>query len=104
MGICNVTPDSFSDGGRFASRDSARARVDAILAEGGDIVDIGGESTRPGAAPVPAKEQIARVLDVVRYAAERGACVSIDTTSAEVATACLDAGACIVNDVSCLRD
>jgi dihydropteroate synthase len=74
------------------------------LAEGGDIVDIGGESTRPGAPAVPAKEQIARVIDVVRYAASRDACVSIDTTSAEVAAACLDAGACAVNDVSCLRD
>jgi dihydropteroate synthase len=104
MGICNVTPDSFSDGGRFASREAACARVDAILAQGADIVDIGGESTRPGSAPVAPSAQIARVLEVVRYAADRGACVSIDTTSAEVAAACLDAGACAVNDVSCLRD
>ena len=104
MGICNVTPDSFSDGGRFASREAACARVDAILAEGGDIVDIGGESTRPGAPPVAPGEQIARVLEVVRYAASRGAVVSIDTASPEVAAACLDAGACAVNDVSCLRE
>jgi dihydropteroate synthase len=104
MGVCNVTPDSFSDGGRYLEAKEARARVDELLAEGADVVDIGGESTRPGAAPVPPKEQLARVLDVVKYAADRGACVSVDTTSPEVAAACLDAGACAVNDVSCLRD
>lgn len=104
MGVCNVTPDSFSDGGRYLDPREARARVDQLLAEGADIVDIGGESTRPGAEPVSAKEQLARVLDVVKYAADRGACVSIDTTSPEVAAACLDAGACVVNDVSCLRE
>lgn len=101
MGVCNVTPDSFSDGGRYLGAREARARVDELLAEGADIVDIGGESTRPGAAPVPPKEQLARVLDAVKYAADSGACVSIDTTSAEVAAACFDAGACIANDVSC---
>jgi dihydropteroate synthase len=104
MGVCNVTPDSFSDGGRHFSGEAARARVDELLAEGADLVDVGGESTRPGAAPVPAKEQLGRVLDVVRHAVARGACVSVDTTSPEVAAACLDAGACVVNDVSCLRD
>lgn len=104
MGVCNVTPDSFSDGGRYLGAEDARARVDELLAEGADLVDVGGESTRPGASPVPAREQLARVLDVVRYAAERDACVTIDTASAEVAAACLDAGACAVNDVSCLRD
>jgi dihydropteroate synthase len=104
MGVCNVTPDSFSDGGRFFSRDDALARVGALLDEGADFVDVGGESTRPGAAPVGAREQIERTRDVVSFAAERGACVSIDTASAEVAAACLDAGACAVNDVSCLRD
>ena len=103
MGICNVTPDSFSDGGQFADYAAATARVDALLAEGADIIDLGAESTRPGAKPVPAKEQLARVLEVVRYAASR-ACVSIDTTSPEVAAACLDAGACLVNDVSLLAD
>jgi dihydropteroate synthase len=104
MGICNVTPDSFADGGRHFAPHAARARVDELLAEGADVVDIGGESTRPGAPPVPAKDQLGRVLEVVRYAArDRGALVSIDTTNAEVAAACLDAGACIVNDVSCLR-
>lgn len=104
MGVCNVTPDSFSDGGRYLGAKEARARVDELMAEGADIVDIGGESTRPGAVPVPPKEQLARVLDVVKYAADRGACVSIDTTSAEVAATCFDAGACIANDVSCGRE
>ncbi len=104
MGICNVTPDSFSDGGLHFSLDQACAHVDQLLAEGADVIDIGGESTRPGAQAVPAKEQLARVLEVVRHAAGRGACVSIDTTSAAVAAACLDAGASVVNDVSCLRD
>jgi dihydropteroate synthase len=103
MGICNVTPDSFSDGGRFLALEAACARVDELIAEGADIVDIGGESTRPGAEAVPAKEQIARVLEVVRYAAAK-TCVSIDTQDPEVAAACLDAGAQVVNDVSCLRD
>jgi dihydropteroate synthase len=104
MGVCNVTPDSFSDGGRYLGAAEACARVEELVAEGADFVDVGGESTRPGAPPVPAREQLARVLDVVRCAVERGACVSIDTASAEVAAACLDAGACLVNDVSCLRD
>jgi dihydropteroate synthase len=104
MGVCNVTPDSFSDGGRHLARDAARARIDELMGEGADVVDVGGESTRPGARPVPAREQIERVLEVVRYAAARGACVSIDTASPDVAAECLDAGACAVNDVSCLRD
>jgi dihydropteroate synthase len=104
MGICNVTPDSFSDGGLHFAPEDARARVDELLAQGADIVDVGGESTRPRAEPVPAPAQLARVLDVVRYAAGRGACVSIDTANPEVAAACLDAGASVVNDVSCLLD
>ena len=104
MGVCNVTPDSFSDGGKHLSPEAARARVDELLAEGADIVDVGGESTRPGAAAVPAPEQIDRVLGVVGYAVSRGACVSVDTGSPEVAAACLDAGAEAVNDVTCLRD
>ncbi len=103
MGVCNVTPDSFSDGGRFLGRDEARARVETLLAEGADIIDIGGESTRPGAKPVAAREQLERVLEIVRWAAERS-CVSIDTTSPVVAAACLDAGAHAVNDVSLLAD
>jgi dihydropteroate synthase len=104
MGICNVTPDSFSDGGRFFDRDAACAHVDELIAAGADIVDIGGESTRPGSKPVPPRVQLERVLPVIRHAADRGACVSIDTTNAEVAAACLDAGAHAVNDVSLLGD
>ena len=102
MGVCNVTPDSFSDGGLYFDLEAAKRRVDALISEGADVVDIGGESTRPGATAVSATEQLARVLPVVRYAAERVA-VSIDTTSAEVAHASLDAGALCVNDVSLLR-
>ena len=110
MGVCNVTPDSFSDGGAFLEPEDARARVDAMLREGADIVDIGGESTRPRSKPVSAQEQLDRVLDVVGYAVhactllERPACVSIDTQSPEVARACLAAGAAVVNDVSCATD
>jgi dihydropteroate synthase len=103
MGVCNVTPDSFSDGGRYFSLRAACERVDLLVAEGADVVDIGGESTRPGALAVDTKEQLARVLEVVRYAA-RVTCASIDTADPDVAAACLDAGAAIVNDVSCLRD
>ena len=104
MGICNVTPDSFSDGGRYLDHGAARARVDELVAAGADIIDVGGESTRPGAKPVPPAAQLERVLPVIRHAASRGACVSIDTTSAVVAAACLDAGAHAVNDVSLLRE
>ena len=80
MGVCNITPDSFSDGGRFFDRDRAQARVEELVAEGADIIDIGGESTRPGSKPVPPREQLDRVLEVVRFAAER-TCVSIVSAS-----------------------
>ncbi len=103
LGVCNVTPDSFSDGGDHATVRDACAHIDALVADGVDMIDVGGESTRPGAVPVPAREQLARVLEVVRHAAKRVP-VSIDTTNAEVADACLEAGACAVNDVSCGRD
>lgn len=103
MGICNVTPDSFSDGGSNLSAAEARARVDTLLAEGADIIDIGGESTRPGAARISADVQIARILPAIEYAASR-ACVSVDTTLPSVARAALEAGACVVNDVSCMAD
>ena len=103
LGVCNVTPDSFSDGGEHVSLRDACAFVDHLIAEGADMIDVGGESTRPGAQPVPPGEQLARVLEVVRYASRRVP-VSIDTTSAVVADACLEAGACAVNDVSCARD
>ncbi len=103
MGICNVTPDSFSDGGLYADPRAARARVDALLLEGAEVIDIGGESTRPGARPVPAAEQLARILEVVRYTSAR-VCVSVDTTSPEVALACVEAGAHVINDVSFLSN
>jgi dihydropteroate synthase len=104
MGVLNVTPDSFSDGGQFLADTSWKARIDGLLAEGADVIDVGGESTRPGSSAVSASEQLARVLGPVGYAAGRGAVVSIDTTSVEVARAALGAGASIVNDVSCLAD
>jgi dihydropteroate synthase len=103
VGVCNVTPDSFSDGGRHLTFDAACRRVDELVTEGADMVDVGAESTRPGALPVPADEQLKRILEVVRYAATK-ACVSVDTTRPEVAEACLEAGAVAVNDVSCLED
>jgi len=105
MGILNVTPDSFSDGGRYADLERALARGQAMLAEGAAIVDVGGESTRPGADPVGADEEAARVVPVIEGLAGCGAAVSIDTTKAAVALAALAAGACIVNDVSaCTAD
>ena len=103
MGICNVTPDSFSDGGRYLDPMAACAHVDRLLAEGADLVDIGGESTRPGSKPVDAKEQLRRVLPVIEHARGRGACISIDTIDPQVAVAALDAGAHAINDVSLLR-
>jgi dihydropteroate synthase len=104
MGIVNVTPDSFSDGGLFLDADAAVEHGRALAAEGADILDVGGESTRPGAEPVPAEEELRRVVPVVeRLAADGAARISIDTTKVEVARAALDAGATIVNDVSAFR-
>lgn len=105
MGVLNVTPDSFSDGGSFFSLDSALAHAEQMLAAGADIIDIGGESTRPGgAAIVSAEEEIARVLPVIELLAKRTTIpISIDTTKAEVARAAVDAGASIINDISALR-
>lgn len=103
MGILNVTPDSFSDGGRHDSSDAALARARTMEEEGASILDIGGESTRPGAAPVPAEEQLRRVMPVVQALAGQTSCLlSIDTRSAAVADQALAAGAHIVNDVSAL--
>lgn len=104
MGVLNVTPDSFSDGGRFSAADAAKRRVDDMLAEGAEIVDVGAESTRPGAAPIAAREQIARLGPALRHAARAGAIVSVDTADPEVARFALGEGACIVNDTSCLAD
>lgn len=105
MGVLNVTPDSFSDGGEYFSLDKAIAHAEQMIAEGADIIDVGGESTRPGgAAIVSAEEEINRVLPVIKQLAKRFAVpISIDTTKASVARAALDAGAAIVNDVSALR-
>lgn len=100
MGIINVTPDSFSDGGRWDTPEPAIARGLELLDQGADMVDVGGESTRPGARRVgPAQEQ-ARVLPVIRALADRGAAVSVDTFHAATAAAAIEAGAVIVNDVS----
>jgi len=104
MGVVNVTPDSFSDGGRFVEPDAGRAHVDALLSAGATIIDVGGESSRPGAEPVPPQEQIRRVGPALDHAVRRGALVSIDTTSPEVASFALGRGARIVNDISCLSD
>ena len=100
MGILNVTPDSFSDGGLHASAEAAIAAGRQMLADGADILDIGGESTRPGAAPVTPGEEQARILPVIR--ALSGAVVSVDTRNAATMAAALDAGARIINDVSAL--
>jgi dihydropteroate synthase len=100
MGVVNVTPDSFSDGGRFADPARAIAHGEALAAAGASILDVGGESTRPGASEVPAADEIGRVVPVVRGLARAGLKVSIDTTKAAVAEAALDAGAVLVNDIS----
>ena len=104
MGILNVTPDSFSDGDEFLSLDKAIAHADQMIADGADIIDVGGESTRPGGEPVSAEEEIQRVVPVIAELTKRSDTpVSIDTTKSEVARAALDAGASIVNDISGLR-
>lgn len=104
MGVVNVTPDSFSDGGRFNDPGRAVEHAFALLAEGADILDIGGESTRPGAEPVEEAEELRRVLPVIRAVrSQTKALISIDTMKAAVARAALDAGADIINDVTGLR-
>ena len=105
MGILNVTPDSFSDGGQFPDAPSAAAFGLEMLAAGADILDIGGESTRPASTPVPAQEQIRRVVPVIRLIRQNSAApISIDTTRWDVAAAAIAAGAGLVNDVSAGRD
>jgi dihydropteroate synthase len=103
MGIVNVTPDSFSDGGRHAGTQAAMAHAEALLAQGAHMLDIGGESTRPGSPAVSLDEELARVLPVVREAVKLGVPVSVDTYKPEVMRAVLDLGADIVNDIWALR-
>lgn len=104
MGVLNVTPDSFSDGGRYFDAGAAVARGLEMVAEGADLIDVGGESTRPGAEPVPEDEERRRVLPVIRrLAREAGVPISIDTYKAGVAEAAVDAGARLLNDISAAR-
>ena len=103
MGVLNITPDSFSDGGQFFSHDRALAHAARMIAEGADIIDVGGESTRPGAAPVTEEEELRRVIPVVERLAQTEVPISVDTTKSPVARAALQAGAEIVNDISALR-
>jgi dihydropteroate synthase len=104
MGVLNVTPDSFSDGGRFFETDRAVLKGLELVAQGADIIDVGGESTRPFSDPVPAPEEIRRVVPVIKALAEKtGAPISIDTNKSEVAREAIKAGAAIINDVSALR-
>jgi len=100
MGVLNVTPDSFSDGGRYATLDDAVEHGMQLRAEGADLIDVGGESTRPGAERVAAKVEAFRVLPVIKALAAEGVVVSVDTYRASVAQAALDAGASVINDVS----
>jgi dihydropteroate synthase len=104
MGVLNVTPDSFSDGGKFFSAKDAIARAETMAGEGADIIDVGAESTRPGALRVGPEEQVARLREVLPVVVGLGPAVSIDTTSSAVAAFALDCGAAIINDVSAGRD
>ena len=104
MGVLNVTPDSFFDGGRFDDATSATRRIDQLLRDGADLIDIGAESTRPGAAAIPAEQQIARLEPALRHALAQGALISVDTASPVVARHALGLGAHLINDVSCLAD
>jgi len=104
MGVLNVTPDSFSDGGRFLRADRAVAHAERMAEAGADLIDVGGESTRPGSAPVPLREELRRVIPVIERLAARGRLpISIDTSKAEVARQAIAAGASMVNDVTALR-
>jgi dihydropteroate synthase len=103
MGVVNVTPDSFSDGGQFFDHDAAVAHGRRLVSEGADLLDVGGESTRPGSEPVPVEEELRRVVPVVRrLASQVSVPISVDTSKAEVARQCLAGGACIINDVTAL--
>ncbi len=104
MGIVNVTPDSFSDGGRFLDADAAVAHALLLIEQGADLLDIGGESTRPGSRPIPLNEELSRLLPVIRRLAGQTAVpLSVDTSKAEIARQALEAGAHIVNDITALQ-
>lgn len=104
MGILNVTPDSFSDGGRFTTPQAIHQRIEELMQAGADFIDVGGESSRPFAAPVSAREELSRVIPAIKAIRERYSVpISIDTTKSEVARAALDAGAHIINDISAFR-
>ena len=100
MGVLNITPDSFSDGGKFLNPEAALAQATALVEDGANILDVGGESTRPGAARVPIQEEIARVVPVINAIKKLGTQISIDTMNSETARAAIAAGATIINDVS----
>lgn len=100
MGILNITPDSFSDGGKYSNFDAALAHAHDMLSAGADIIDVGGESTRPGSKEVSVEQELARVVPLVKELAGGGACVSIDSRHPKVVSACLDAGAAIINDIT----
>ncbi len=104
MGVLNVTPDSFSDGGQHSTVEAAVEHAKRMVNEGADLIDIGGESTRPGADRVPAAKQVGRIVPVIRRLVRLDVAISIDTTQAPVAAAALDAGASIVNDISAGRE
>lgn len=104
MGIVNVTPDSFSDGGQHARTETAIRHARTLIQEGAEIVDIGGESTRPGALPVSVQDELARVIPVIKALMHSGAAISVDTCKPEVMQAALDLGADIINDVTGMRD
>lgn len=104
MGILNLTPDSFSDGGLYNETQTALAHAHEMIEQGAHMIDVGGESTRPGSAPVSEEDELARIIDVVRALAQDDICVSVDTRHASVAKACIDAGASVINDISGFRD
>ena len=104
MGVLNVTPDSFFDGGRYDETRAALQRIDQLVADGADLLDLGAESTRPGAAAIPAAQQIARLEPALRHALDAGVLVSVDTAHPSVARHVLALGAHLINDVSCLAD
>lgn len=104
MGILNVTPDSFSDGGKYSERFDALVHANNMLEEGADIIEVGGESTRPGSVELASEQELERVLPVVKALAREGVCVAVDTRHAEVARVCVDEGAAIINDITGFSD